>query len=235
MSFDFGWLSDPVQRGWLLDGVSTTILISLLGGLLMMLVGLIGAAVLHFRIPVLAQTITILIEFFRNTPTLVQLFFLYFMLPAAGLNLTDPTTGQAVPLFTGFTCVILALGFHNGAIAIEIIRSGLLGVPRSTIEGARSLGYSRWQIYRYVELPIGLRLCIPTMTSNAVSLVKTSAIASMVAVADTMYYANQIMLTSFRTIEVMVIVWIIYVLIAGATALIARQIANFAHIPGFGS
>lgn len=235
MSFDFSWLFDPVYRGWLLEGVFTTVLISLIGSLVMVVVGLIGASLLHFRVPVVTPVITIFVEFFRNTPTLVQLFFLYFMLPAAGLNLTDPLTGRAVPLFTGFTCVIISLGLHNGAIAIEIIRSGLLGVPRSTVEGARALGYSRLQIYRYVELPLGLRLCIPTMTSNVVSLIKTSAVASMIAVADTMYYANQIMLNSFQNVEIMAVVWLIYVLIAGVVALFARQIVRMARIPGFGS
>ena len=122
--------------------------------------------------------------------------------------------------------MVLSLGLYNGAVAVEIVRSGLLGVPEQTVEGARSLGYSRWQTFRYVELPIGLRLSIPTMTSNVVSLIKTSAQAALVAVGDAMYYANQIMLDNFRNLEVMLLVWAIYALIAGAAALAARRIGQ---------
>jgi polar amino acid transport system permease protein len=235
MSLDFGWLGDPLYREWLYRGVATTVAIAVLGNLMMLVVGIVGAACLHFRLPIVETLVTVLVELFRNTPPLVQLFFLYFMLPAIGISVTDPLTGRSVPLFTGFTCVVLSLGLYNGAVAVEIVRSGLLGVPKPTVEGARSLGYSRWQTFRYVELPIGLRLSIPTMTSNVVSLIKTSAQAALVAVGDAMYYANQIMLDNFRNLEVMLLVWAIYVLIAGAAALAARKIGQAFRISGFGS
>jgi polar amino acid transport system permease protein len=235
MSLDFGWLGDPLYREWLYRGVATTVVIAVLGNLMMLVVGIVGAACLHFRLPIVETLVTVLVELFRNTPPLVQLFFLYFMLPAIGISVTDPVTGRSVPLFTGFTCVVLSLGLYNGAVAVEIVRSGLLAVPKQTVEGARSLGYSRWQTFRYVELPIGLRLSIPTMTSNVVSLIKTSAQAALVAVGDAMYYANQIMLDNFRNLEVMLLVWAIYVLIAGAAALAARRIGQAVRISGFGS
>lgn len=235
MALDFAWLADPFYQTWLLRGVGITILISVLGNVLMLVIGVAGLACLHFRVPVLDTVTTILVELFRNTPPLVQLFFLYFTLSELGLLLADPVSGRQIPLFSGLTCVVLSLGLYNGAIAVEILRSGLLAVPRQTVEGARSLGYSRWQIFRQVELPIGFRLSVPTMTSNVVSLIKTSAQASLVAVGDTMYYANQIMLETFRNLEVMIVVLAIYIAIAGSTAIAARQVARAVRIPGFGS
>lgn len=234
MNLDFGWLADPLYQQWLLRGLGTTILMSLLGIVLMFIIGIAGAACLHFRLPVLETLTTIVVELFRNTPPLVQLFFLYFMLSEIGLTLTDPATGRSIPLFSGFTCVVLSLGLYNGAIAVEIIRSGLLAVPSQTVEGARSLGYSRLQTFRHVELPIGLRMSIPAMTNNVVSLIKTSSQAVLVAVADIMYGATQIMLETFRNLEVMILIWIIYVVIASLAVVAARRIAAAVRIPGYG-
>ncbi|MGF7159829.1 polar amino acid transport system permease protein [Rhodoligotrophos appendicifer] len=234
MELDFGWLADPLYQQWLLRGVGTTLLLSALGIVLMLIIGILGAACLHFKLPVLELVVTIIVELLRNTPPLVQLFFLYFLLSEIGLSLTDPATGRSIPLFTGFTCVVLSLGLYNGAIAVEIIRSGLLAVPRETIEGARSLGYTRLQIFRYVELPMGLRLTIPAMTNNVVSLIKTSSQAVLVAVADLMYYATQIMLENFRNLEVMVLIWVIYILIATFAVLVIGRIAAATRIPGYG-
>ncbi|MDF2810070.1 MAG: amino acid transporter permease [Microvirga sp.] len=235
MSFDFSWLSDPVYQLWLLRGIGTTLLMSFLGIVLMFVVGIAGAACMHFRLPALETLTTILVELFRNTPPLVQLFFLYFMLSELGLSLTDVVTGKSIPLFTGFTCVVLSLGLYNGAIAVEIVRSGLMSVPQQTVQGAQSLGYSRFQIFRYVELPIALRLSIPAMTNNVVSVIKTSSQAALVAVADIMYYATQIMLDNFRNFEVMLLIWVLYVAIASLTVLIARRIGTAMRIPGYGT
>ncbi|SEG27655.1 amino acid ABC transporter permease [Bosea lathyri] len=234
MTLDFSWLADPLYQQWLLRGLGTTILMSLLGIVLMFIIGIAGAACIHFRLPVLETLTTILVELFRNTPPLVQLFFLYFMLSEIGLTLTDSATGRSIPLFSGFTCVVLSLGLYNGAIAVEIIRSGLLAVPSQTVEGARSLGYSRLQTFRHVELPIGLRMSIPAMTNNVVSLIKTSSQAVLVAVADIMYGATQIMLETFRNLEVMILIWIIYVVIASLAVVAARRIAAAVRIPGYG-
>lgn len=227
-------MGDPLYQNWLLQGVGTTLLLSFCGIVLMFVIGVLGAAILHFRVPVLDTLTTILVELFRNTPPLVQLFFLYFMLSEVGLTLTDPATGRSVPLFTGFSCVVLSLGLYNGALAVEIIRSGLLGVPAQTVEGARSLGYTRLQAFRYVELPIGLRLCIPAMTNNVVSLIKTSSQAALVAVADMMYVATQVMLETFRNLEVMIAIWTLYVVIASLAVLAIRRVARIVRIPGFG-
>ena len=234
MNLDYSWLGDGLYQYWLLKGLGTTLLMSLLGIVLMLAIGVAGALCLHFRWPVLETLTTVLVELFRNTPPLVQLFFLYFMLSQVGLQLTDPVTGRGVPLFSGFTCVVLSLGLYNGAIAVEIIRSGLMAVPSQTVEGARSLGYTRFQTFRHVELPIGLRLSMPAMTNNVVSLIKTSSQAALVAVPDIMYGATQISLETFRNLEVMLLIWVLYVVLASLAVAALRQIGNAFRIPGYG-
>ncbi|VVN80080.1 amino acid ABC transporter permease [Pseudomonas fluorescens] len=234
LGLDFSWLADPVYLRWFATGLGTTLALSLIGTLCMFIVGIVGVATMHFKVPVLAQLTVILVDLFRNTPPLVQLFFLYFMLSDLGATVTDPLSGGSIPLFSGFTCVVMSLVLFNGAIAIEVLRSGIGAVPVQTVEGARSLGYTRLQIFRLIELPLALRLTIPGMTNNIVSLIKTSAQASLVAVADVMYYATQVMLETFLNIEVMIVLWVVYLSIATLVALAARMIARSVMIPGVG-
>ena len=234
MSIDFSWLADPVYQGWLLTGIQNTLLLSMWGTILMLVLGILGAASVHFRIPVIAQVVTVLVELFRNTPSLVQLFFLYFMLSEMGLHFTDSETGRNVPLFSGFVCGVMMLGLYNGSIAVDIIRSGLLSVPRETVEGATALGYSRFQTFLYVELPIGLRLTIPLMINNIVTLIKTSSQAALVAVADLMYSATQVIMETFRSLEVMITIWVIYIVIVSIAVYAIGWVQRLSRIPGYG-
>ncbi|MCV9910242.1 amino acid ABC transporter permease [Brucella sp. HL-2] len=231
---DFEWLADPLYQGWLLDGLGTTLALTGAGTLLMLSIGVAGAAIIHFNIPLVKPLTIIMIDLFRNTPPLVQLFFLYFMLSDLGLYYTDGATGERVPLLSGFACVVISLALYNGSIAIEIIRSGINSVPRQTVEGAISLGYSRVQIFRWVELPIALRLTIPNMTSNVVSLIKTSAQAALVGVTDIMFYATQVTLETFLNLEVMIVLWLTYLVITTFVVFFAKLLARVLTIPGFG-
>lgn len=231
---DFEWLADPLYLRWLMDGLGTTLAIAGYGSILMLIIGIAGAAIIHFNVPVAKPFTIIMIDLFRNTPPLVQLFFLYFMLSDLGLYYTDPVTGNPVPLLSGFACVVISLALYNGAIAIEIIRSGINSVPRQTVEGAQSLGYSRLQIFRWIELPIAMRLTIPNMTTNVVSLIKTSAQAALVAVTDIMFYATQIALETFLNFEVMVVLWFIYLAITFIVVFVAKQIARVFALSGYG-
>jgi polar amino acid transport system permease protein len=234
MNLDYSWLGDGLFQALLLKGVGTTVLMSLLGIVLMLAIGVAGAFCLHFKIPVMQTLVTVLVELLRNTPPLVQLFFLYFMLSEIGLQFVAPGTGRSVPLFSGFVCVVLSLGLYNGAIAVEIVRSGLYGVPSQTVEGARSLGYTRFQVFRHIELPIGLRLATSAMTNNVVSLIKTSSQASLVAVADIMFAATRISVETFRNLEVMLLIWVLYVALASLAVFVMHRIASAFRMPGYG-
>ncbi|HWD12633.1 amino acid ABC transporter permease [Pseudochrobactrum sp. sp1633] len=232
---DFEWLADPLYQSWLFEGLKTTLAITALGTILMLIIGIAGAAIIHFNVPVARSLTIIMIDLFRNTPPLVQLFFLYFMLSDLGMSYTDSATGEQVPLLSGFACVVISLALYNGSIAIEIIRSGINSVPLQTVEGGRSMGYSRLQIFRWIELPIALRMTIPNMTSNVVSLIKTSAQAALVAVTDIMFFSTQIALETFLNLEVMIVLWLTYLAITTLVVLLAKQIAKAFAIPGFGA
>jgi len=228
MGFPFDWLFDPLYATWLVRGIVTTIKLGVLGTLLMLVVGVLGACVLHRRIRFLSGFAIIMVECFRNTPPLVQLFILYFALPGLGFTL------DGAPLFSGFVCVVTTLALYNGSLAVEIIRSGLEAVPKPTVEAARSLGYTRRQIFFQIELPIGFRLACSSMINNLVSLIKTSSQASLVAVGDIMFYANQISLETFMNLEVMAVVLILYLSIVSLAVFGARRLENRLKMVGYG-
>lgn len=234
MSLDFTWLAVPHYQRLLLNGVSTTLQLSLCGLVLALLVGVVGASLIHWRVRYLSPVLTTFVELFRNTPSLVQLFFLYFMLSEMGIYFLDAETGRRVPVFSGFTCAVLMLAMSNGAIAIEIIRSGLASIPKETVEAARSLGYSRWQLLIYVELPLSFRMTIPLMANNIVSLIKTTSQSALIAVPDLLYAANVIMSDTFRNAEVMILVWALYLGIVSICIQLIYVLHRRARIPGYG-
>ncbi|KQR81778.1 amino acid ABC transporter permease [Burkholderia sp. Leaf177] len=234
MTLDLSWLADPLYQTWLLRGIGMTVSMCICAIALMFVIGIMGAALIYFRLPVLETITTIVVELLRNTPPLVQLFVLYFTLSELGLSVRNLATGQQIPVFSGFTCMVLSLALYNGAIAVEIIRSGLHAVPYATVEAALSLGYSRPRIFWHIQLPIALRLSTVPMTNNIVSLIKTSSQAAFVAVADVMYYATQITLENFRNLEVMLTVWVIYLLLASVASTICGRIGHALQIPGYG-
>lgn len=233
MSLSFDWLTDPLYVTWLYRGVLTTIGLGVLGNVLMMLIGVAGSYCLHYRLPILSPLVSILVDLFRNTPPLVQLFILYFTLPDLGVTFGGGDTAS-LPIFNGFTCVVISLALYNGAIAVEIIRSGLEAVPTSTVEAARSLGYSRIQIFFQVQLPIGFRLSFSSMINNVVSVIKTSSQASLVAVGDIMFYANQISLETFMNLEVMIIVLALYLTIVSLAVFVAKLVEAKMKMYGYG-
>lgn len=234
MSLSFSWLADPLYFSWLYKGIVTTVELSLAGIVLMLAIGTAGAYCLHYRVKFLARFIVILVDLFRNTPSLVQLFIFYFSLPELENAFRGPGAHHGPPLFNGFTCVVISLALYNGSLAVEIIRSGLEAVPKSTVEAARSLGYTRIQIFRQIELPIGFRLSFSSMINNVVSLIKTSSQASLVAVGDIMFYANQISLETFMNLEVMIVVLVLYLVIVSIAVFCARRIENHMKMYGYG-
>ncbi|CAN7656039.1 amino acid ABC transporter permease [Caballeronia sp. dw_19] len=234
MTLDLSWLADPLYQTWLLRGIGTTVAMCVCAIALMYVIGIVGAAMIFFRVPVLETLTTVVVELLRNTPPLVQLFVLYFTLSELGLSVHNLATGQQIPVFSGFTCMVLSLALYNGGIAVEIVRSGLHSVPHATVEAARSLGYTRLRTFWHIQLPMAMRLSTVPMTNNIVSLIKTSSQAAFVAVADVMYYATQISLENFRNLEVMLTVWVIYLLLASFASIVAGRIGNALRIPGYG-
>ena len=181
--------NDGLVAGPLLQGLQLTLLISLAGLLLALVFGLL-TAVLRLSPSFVGRGLAILyLEISRNTPLLIQIFFIYFVLgPALGL--------ERLP------AAILALSLFEGAYTSEILRAGIQSVPAGQIEAAHSLGLSTFATYRHVILPQALRTVLPPLTSQAISLIKDSALVSTIAIYDLTMQAQAIIAESYLTFEI---------------------------------
>lgn len=159
---------------------------------------LLGIVVALFRISPLAPLRWIgagYVEFFRNTPLLVQLFFLFFGLPVLGIRLSQDT------FVTIFWVAIIGMSLYHGAYMGEVIRGGLLGIDKGQIEAGRSLGLSYGKMLRYVQIPQAVRAVIPPLGNIAIALVKNTSLAATIGVFELLQVAQVVESRTFRAAE----------------------------------
>ncbi len=207
MGYNWQWYRVPryiaqdfdgeVFAGPLLKGLAVTLEISALALLLTIAIGL-GTAILRLSGSVAGRWIAIgYIEVIRNTPLLVQLYVVYFILaPILGLE--------------RFWAGVLALAIFEGAFAAEIFRGGILAVPAGQWEAAWTLGLSRARAYRHIVLPQALRVVLPPLAGIGVSLIKHSAIVSVIAIFDLTNEGRNVISDTFMTFEIWLTVAALY-------------------------
>jgi polar amino acid transport system permease protein len=194
----------PVVQGLpkLLEGCLGTLGLSLAGMTLALVIGVAGVIVRDSRFPPLRWAVMAFVELIRNTPFLVQIYFIFFALPFAGIRL-DPTP-----------TAIIALGINGGAYAIEIIRGGVQSIPRGQIEAGMALGLHRLQIFRLVIFKPAMRAIFPSLASQFILLSLTTSITSAIAAYELTSVAQRIESDSFRSFEVYGAVTIMYLAIS---------------------
>jgi polar amino acid transport system permease protein len=158
-----------------------TVSLALWGLSLSAAIGLFCAVVRYRNAPILSPLAGVYIELSRNTPLMIQLFFLYYGLPRLGL------------LLEGRTCAIIGLAFLGGGYMAEAFRGGLSAVGHSQIEAGLSLGLKPFQLLRYVILPQALAVALPALTATAIFLIKETSVFSIVALPDLMYVAKDLL------------------------------------------
>jgi polar amino acid transport system permease protein len=235
LGLDFSWLGDATYQQWLLVGVTNTIKLAAISSVAAVIIGMLGALALTLKIFWVEAIVELFVEFFRNTPPLLQMLFAYFTLSTLGLKVTDPATGLSVPLLSAFACAAISLSLFGGALAIEAFRSGIETMPRAIIEAARSLGYSRWSRFWRVEAPIATRICLPALTNILTNLFKTTSQASVITVPELMYYAGQIYNDNLRTLEVMLLILAIYVALVSVITFAMSRLERWMAFPGYGT
>jgi polar amino acid transport system permease protein len=154
------------------------------------------------------------IELIRNTPFIVQLFFIFFGLPAAGVKLNETTAA------------FLAMVINLGAYSAEIIRAGVQAVPKGHIEAGASLAMTRFEIFRYVVLKQAFQKVYPALSSQIIIVMLGSSVVSQISAEDLTYAANFIQSRNFRAFEVYVVAAVIYLLLAVAARLILHGIGR---------
>lgn len=186
----------------LIDGLLVTILLSsatMVGGLL---IGVAGASARVYGGPLLRSIAATYVEVIRNTPLLVQLFLIFFGMPAFGLRL------EAIP------AAIIALVINLGAYSTEIVRAGLESIPKAQIEAGQSLGLSGWQVFRYIVLFPALKTMYPALASQFVLMMLATSIVSQISVPDLFHAGSIIQSRTFRDFEVYAVVGALYLALA---------------------
>ena len=160
-----------------------------IGIALAILIGVGCSMIRHFKIPVLQRLVSVYIELFRNTPLLVQLFFLYFGLPKLGLDIDAEVCGA------------LGLALLGGAYMAEAFRSGLEAVEPIQMESALSLGMSRRQAFLHVVLPQAISISVPAFVANIIFLIKETSVFSAISLMDLMFTAKDLIGLYYKTGE----------------------------------
>lgn len=193
------------------------------GILLSIVIGLVCSLILYYRIPILKTIVKIYVEISRNTPLLIQLFFIYYGLPRIGIS-TSPEA-----------CGIAGLAFLGGSYMCEAFRSGLDSVEPIQIESAYSLGMTTPQVMRYIILPQAISTSIPPFVANVIFLLKETSVFSAISLMDLMFTAKDLIGLYYKTPESLFLLVIFYLLILLPVSFIGSWIERKVRYAGFGA
>lgn len=231
MTYDFQWsiLWTGENGRWLLEGLWTTIRLSALSWIFACGLGILSGTLRTAPLWPLRVLATCYVEFFRNVPLLVWLFFWYFGAPQAlprpaqdWLNLHGPE----------FWSAVVALSVYHGARMSEVIRAGIQSVPKTLFEASVATGLSVGQAYRLILIPIALRLILPPATNESLNLLKNSSLALTIGVAELTFMTRQIETYTARAFEALTAGTLIYLVLCLTIASVMGQVERVVRIPG---
>lgn len=183
------------KAGWL------TLKLALLGIVASLLIGLVCSLILYYKTKGLKQLVLIYIELSRNTPLLIQLFFLYFGFTKIGIVMSE------------YTCAIIGLSFLGGSYMTEVFRGGIESVSKAQIESGLSIGLSKFQLIRYVILPQAFTVTIPALGANCIFLLKETSIVGVIAIPDLMHLTQSLIGMYYQTFEALLMLVVAYLIL----------------------
>jgi polar amino acid transport system permease protein len=220
------------ERTRMLHGFEMTVWLSVVTIAASTVIGVAGVWLLGTRSALVRRTVTGYVQFFRNTPPLVQLYFFFFAL--SPLLSVHGANGLVRPIFGNVFWAAFSLSLFAGAFNVEIFRSGIEAIPRTTIEAAESLGFSRFDTFARIVFPLAFRIGLPALTNNVVNLVKTTSLAYAIAVPEMLYSASQIWSDDLNVPEMMVFILIAYVALVAIVVWGMEALERRLRIPGYG-
>lgn len=231
MNYQFDWsvLWSGQPGAWLLQGISVTLQISALGWMAAVVLGILSGALRTASLTPLRWLAAAYVEFFRNVPLLVWMFFWYFgMPPLLPQALQDWLLDHGAEFWAG----VCALGVYHGARFSEVIRAGIRSIPKTQFEAALSTGLTGLQMYRWIIVPIALRLIVPPATNETLNLLKNSSIALTIGVSELTFQTRQIETYTAKAFEALAAGTIIYLMLCLAIATISSLVERRVAIPG---
>lgn len=203
----------------LLDGLRITLLLTLASLALALAAGTLVGVLRVLPLPVFPAAGAVYVEFFRNTPLLVQMFIWFFGLPTVGISLAP------------FLAAVVGLGIYTSAFVAEAVRAGIQAVGRGQIDAARAQGLSYLKTMRFVVLPQAFAMTVPPLGSVSIALAKNTSIASAIAVADLLYSGEVANARTFATYPILATVALLYLVITipmgGLVSLLERRLTAY--------
>lgn len=231
LPYDLQWsvLWKPPHGQWLLDGLLMTLKLSALSWVFAVLLGILVGALRTVPFRPLRALATAYVEFFRNVPLLVWLFFWYFGVPEA---LPEPARQWLIRHGIEFWSAVAGISIYHGARMSEVIRSGIQSIPKTQVEAGISTGLSFFETYRLIIIPIALRLIVPPMTNESVNLLKNSSLAMTIGVAELTFATRQIETYTAKAIEAFTAGTLIYLVLCLGIAWTMNRVERRFAIPG---
>lgn len=236
MDIPFGRCSHPNIGGVIMDwnyivkylplyerAALLTLKIGWIGIIIAIIVGLVCAVIQYYKFPVISRVVGIYVELSRNTPLLVQLFFIYYGLPKIGI----PTDAEI--------CGIAGLAFLGGSYMAEAFRSGLEAIDPIQQESAISLGMNRYQMMRFVIFPQAASISIPAFVANIIFLLKETSVFSAISLMDLMFTAKDLIGLYYKTTESLIMLVIFYLMILLPVSILGSLVERRLRYAGFGS
>jgi polar amino acid transport system permease protein len=199
-----------------------TLKLAFWGILFSLVIGLVFSVILHYRVKVVSGVILGYVELSRNTPLLVQLFFLYYGLPKIGIHLSETA------------CAIIGLTFLGGSYMTEAFRGGIEAVAKPQIESGLSIGLSKVQLARHVILPQAFAISIPSLGANVIFLLKETSIVGAIALMDLMNVAKDLIGMHYKTAESLLLLVVAYLVLVLPLSLVLSWVERKARYAEFG-
>ncbi len=211
MAYKFDFVPVLQNADLLLKGALFTLELTLIGAVLGVALGIVGGAVRAWNIKPFSAIFGVYVELIRNTPFLVQLFFIFFGLPSLGIQISE------------WQAAVLAMVINLGAYSTEIIRAGIQAINRGQLEAAAALAMNRFEAFRYVVLVPALGKVWPALSSQIIIVMLGSAVCSQIATQELSFYANFIQSRNFRSFETYLLTTLVYLVMA----ILIRQLLNW--------
>ncbi|CAM4025073.1 MULTISPECIES: amino acid ABC transporter permease [Pseudomonadaceae] len=202
MAYQFDFAAVLQHSDLLLQGAAFTLGLTAIGTLLGVGLGIVGAILRAWRIRPFDRIFGVYVELIRNTPFIVQLFFIFFGLPSLGFRLNE------------WEAAVLAMVINLGAYSTEIIRAGIQAIPHGQLEAASALAMSRFETFRHVVLRPALGKVWPALSSQIIIVMLGSAVCSQISTEELSFAANFIQSRNFRAFETYLLTTALYLLMA---------------------
>ena len=221
----FGRGGDETYLNWIVTAWGWTMWVALCALVVALVSGLIVGTVRTLpNSPWLVRLGNAWVELFRNIPILVQIFLWYFVIPGIF---------PAIKQVPSVVLVLIALGLFTSARVAEQVRAGIQALPRGQRYAGMALGLTTWQTYRYVLLPMALRIVIPPLTSESMNIVKNSSVAFAVSIAELTFFARQSGEETSAPVEMYLAATVLYAISAFAINRVMGLIESRTRVPGF--